>query len=115
MLIPVISILFIYLSDLSSFHEPIYEMAPYKVFAATLPLMIFLILVMFFPYILPGLALLPFTSRFTSFLSFLRELLDLERGFEPALGLGISLIAGTLPAARKLHNPARIQTLRKLQ
>jgi len=98
-LIPVISILFIYLSDLSSFHEPIYEMAPYKVFAATLPLMIFLTLVMFFPYILPGLALLPFTSRFTSFLSFLRELLDLERGFEPTLGLGISLIAGTLPAA----------------
>ena len=98
-LIPVISILFIYLSDLSSFHEPIYEMAPYKVFAATLPLLIFLTLVMFFPYILPGLALLPFTNRFTSFLSFLRELLDLERGFEPTLGLGISLIAGTLPAA----------------
>jgi len=98
-LIPVISILFIYLSDLSSFHEPIYEVAPYKVFAATLPLMIFLTLVMFFPYILPGLALLPFTSHFTSFLSFLRELLDLERGFEPTLGLGFSLIAGTLPAA----------------
>ena len=98
-LVPIISILFIYLSDLSSFHEPIYETAPYKIFAATLPLLIFLTLVMFFPYLLPGLVLLPFTDRFTSFLAFLREALGLKWGFEPSLGLGIALIVGTLPAA----------------
>ncbi|MEM3666951.1 MAG: type II secretion system F family protein [Candidatus Bathyarchaeia archaeon] len=37
LIIPAISILFIYLTDLSSFHEPLYEMGPYKVFMATMP------------------------------------------------------------------------------
>lgn len=98
-IIPVASALFIYLSDLSSFQEPIYETAPYKIFAATLPLMFFLTLVMFFPYMMPGVALLPFTDRFMGFLNFLRVFLGLQQGFEPTLGLGIALIAGTLPAA----------------
>lgn len=98
-LIPVISVLFIYLSDLSSFQEPIYETTPYKIFAATMPLTIFLTLVMFFPYLMPGTVLLPFTHEFMNFLKVLRGILGLEQGFEPALGLGVALIVGTLPAA----------------
>ncbi|MEM2028888.1 MAG: type II secretion system F family protein [Candidatus Bathyarchaeia archaeon] len=99
-LTPVISMLFIYLSDLSSFQEPIYETAPYKIYAASLPLMIFLVLEMFLIYLVPELALvLPFADQFKGFLTFLRSALGLERGFEPSLGMGIALIAGTIPAA----------------
>ncbi|MCX8170941.1 MAG: type II secretion system F family protein, partial [Candidatus Bathyarchaeota archaeon] len=99
-LIPAISMLFIYLSDLSSFQEPIYETAPYKIFMASLPLMLFLTLEMFLIYMIPELALLlPFTDQFKNFLTLLRSLLGLERGFEPSLGIGIALIVGTIPAA----------------
>lgn len=99
-IVPVLSILFIYLSDLSSFQEPIYETAPYKIFAASLPLMIFLLLEMFFIYLVPELALaLPFTDQFKGFLTFLRSIFSLELGFEPSLGMGIALIVSTIPAA----------------
>jgi flagellar protein FlaJ len=98
-LIPILSILFIYLSDLSNFQEPVYETTPYKVFAATSPLLILLLLVMFLPYILLGLTLLPITKQFTDFLTLVRSNLGLERGYEPSLGLGIALIVSTIPAA----------------
>jgi len=98
LLVPGISILFIYLTDLSSFHEPIYELGPYKVFLATSPLMIFLLLTMFFPFLVPELAL-PFTKPFTDFITLFRKTLGLERGFEASLGLALALIIGTIPAA----------------
>jgi len=98
-LIPTISILFIYLSDLSSFQEPIYETAPYTIFLASSPLLIFLLLTMFFPYLIPELRMLPFIKPFTDFLTYLRWLAGLEYGFEPSLGMGMALIASTVPAA----------------
>ncbi|MEM3479833.1 MAG: type II secretion system F family protein [Candidatus Bathyarchaeia archaeon] len=99
-IVPVLSILFIYLSDLSSFQEPIYQTAPYKIFAVSLPLMIFLLLEMFFIYLVPELALaLPFADQFKGFLTFLRSIFGLELGFEPSLGMGIALIISTIPAA----------------
>jgi flagellar protein FlaJ len=97
LLVPAISILFIYLTDLSSFHEPLYEMGPYKVFLASSPLLIFLLLTMFFPFLVQELAL-PFTQPFMGFIVFLRKSLGLERGYEAALGLSFALIIGTLPA-----------------
>jgi len=98
LIIPAISILFIYLTDLSSFQEPIYEKGPYKTFLATLPIMVFLLLTMFFPFLIPELAAASFTKPFTDFITFLRTSLGLEKGFEAALGLGLSLIIGTIPA-----------------
>ncbi|MEM3174104.1 MAG: type II secretion system F family protein, partial [Candidatus Bathyarchaeia archaeon] len=99
-MVPVLSILFIYLSDLSSFQEPIYETAPYKIFAASLPLMMFLLLEMFFIYLVPELALaLPLADQFKGFLTFLRSIFSLELGFEPSIGMGIALIISTIPAA----------------
>jgi len=97
LLVPAISILFIYLTDLSSFHEPLYEMGPYKVFLATSPLLVFLLLTLFFPFLLPELAI-PFTKPFMDFITFLRQTAGLERGFEAALGLSLALIIGTMPA-----------------
>jgi flagellar protein FlaJ len=98
LLVPAISILFIYLTDLSSFHEPLYEMGPYKVFLATTPLLVFLLLTMFFPFLVPELAL-PFTKPLTDFITLLRQTAGLEKGFEAALGLSIALVVGTTPAA----------------
>lgn len=98
-LVPVLSVLFIYLSDLSSFNEPIYETAPYKIFMASLPVMFFLIFTMFLPFLIPELALIPLVGQFKEFLTSLRALLGLEQGLEPSLGIGIALIAGTVPAA----------------
>ncbi|MEM2352249.1 MAG: type II secretion system F family protein, partial [Thermoproteota archaeon] len=98
-LVPVFSIVFIYLSDLSSFQEPIYETTPYKIFMASLPVMMFLLFTMFFPYLVPELARVPPISQFKDFLTFLRVSLNLEQGVEPSIGMGIALIAGTLPAA----------------
>ncbi|MEM3955480.1 MAG: type II secretion system F family protein [Candidatus Bathyarchaeia archaeon] len=98
-LVPVISILFMYLSDLSSFQEPIYETAPYKIFTASLPIMMFLVFTMFLPFIVPGLASMPMVNQFRDLLTSLRIMLGLEYGLEPSLGMGIALIAGTVPAA----------------
>ena len=97
-LVPAISILFIYLTDLSSFHEPLYEWGPYKVFLATSPMLFFLLITMFFPFLVPELAV-PFTKPFMDFIVLFRQTLGLERGFEAALGLSIALIIGTIPAA----------------
>ncbi|MDI9619632.1 MAG: type II secretion system F family protein [Candidatus Nezhaarchaeota archaeon] len=98
-LIPAMTMLFIYLSDLSSFSEPIYETAPHKVFAASTPLLLFLVTTMFIPYLAPEMKLLPFVKPFTDFLTWIRVALNLQMGFEPAIGLGIALIAASIPAA----------------
>ncbi|MEM1673645.1 MAG: type II secretion system F family protein [Candidatus Bathyarchaeia archaeon] len=98
-LVPVISVLFMYLSDLSSFQEPVYETMPYKIFMASLPIMLFLVFTMFLPYLMPGLTLIPLIKQTKDFLTSLRTMLGLEMGLEPSLGIGIALIAGTIPAA----------------
>ncbi|MCS7140516.1 MAG: type II secretion system F family protein [Candidatus Nezhaarchaeota archaeon] len=98
-LVPVISVIFIYLSEMSSFQEPVYETAPYKVFAASLPIMIFLMLITILPYLMPELSLMPLIREFKNFLSHLRALLNLERGLEPAIGMSLVLILGTIPSA----------------
>ncbi len=98
-IMPVLSILFIYLADLSSFQEPVYETAPYKVYAATMPLTFFLVIVMFLPFLVPELtAAMPIAKPFKNLLTSFRELLGLDRGVEPAIGLGIALVVGTIPA-----------------
>jgi flagellar protein FlaJ len=96
---PVLSIFFIYLADISSFQEPVYETTPYKVYAATMPFTFFLVMVMFLPFVVPELtAAMLFAKPFKDFLTWLREVLGLDRGVEPAMGLGIALIVGTIPA-----------------
>ena len=98
-ILPILSILFIYLADLSSFQEPVYETAPYRVYTATMPLTFFLVLAMFLSFVIPELVVaMPLAKPFKDFLTSLRELLGLDRGVEPAIGLGIALIAGTIPA-----------------
>lgn len=99
LILPIISALFIYLADLSSFHEPVYETKPYKVYAASMPLLFLLFFAMVLPYMLPEIANLPFIKPFTDFLTATRMLFGLEKGYEPAFGMTIALVAATIPAA----------------
>jgi flagellar protein FlaJ len=97
-LAPFMSIAFIYLADSQQMHEPVSEWGPYKVFAATSPLMVILILLMFFPFAFPEMAL-PFSKPFTEFISWLSTSIGLERGYEASIGLAFALLVGTVPAA----------------
>ncbi len=98
-ILPGISILFIYLSDLFSFQEPIYEKAPYKVFAALTPLLVVFLITMVFPYMVPELATIPLIKSSTAFLTTVKTFLGLKRGYEPALGMAIALTITAIPAA----------------
>jgi flagellar protein FlaJ len=96
--VPATSIAFIYFADAESVHEPVNEWGPYKVFFATFPVTMFLLLTMFVPFAAPGLSL-PFSEPMANTVVWIRQLLGLERGYEAALGMSIALLAGTIPAA----------------
>jgi flagellar protein FlaJ len=97
-ILPLISLLFVYLSDSQQLSRPINDWRPYKVFLATLPLTIFLIITMFVPFAVPSLTL-SIATPFTGFIVWLRNALQLSMGYNAALGMGIALLAGSIPAA----------------
>jgi len=97
-MLPVTSLMFIYLADVSQPRNPINEWLPYKVFLATSPLTILLALTMFLPFAVPEIPTLPFAGPFMGLSTAVCSLLGLERGHEAAMGLGLSLVIGTLPA-----------------
>lgn len=96
--VPTIAIAFIYLADSNQIQEPVNEWGPYKVLAATSPIMIFLLLTMFTPFAMAGLGL-PFSKPFEEFIISLRTLIGLQKGYEAAIGLSIALLVWTIPAA----------------
>lgn len=96
-IVPAVSILFIYLADSQQLSEPVNEWGPYKVILATMPIFIFSLLVMFVPFAAPEITL-PFAKPFEAFITWLRVTLSLERGFEAALGLALSLLIIAIPA-----------------
>lgn len=97
-IVPIISILFIYMGDMSAFHEPINEWGPYKVLLATSPIFMFMLLTMFVPFAAPEIA--PgFHQPFSNAIIWLRQVLALERGYEASLGIALALIVWTAPAA----------------
>jgi flagellar protein FlaJ len=97
-LVPAMAIAFIYLADSNQINQPINEWGPYKVFFATMPFMVFVLLTMFIPFAAPGLTL-PFSQPFTDAVIWLRTAIGLERGYEAAIGMAIALLIGTIPAA----------------
>lgn len=97
LIVPVVSMLFIYLSDSQQISQPVSDWAPYKVFFATLPIMFFLILTMSLPFATQ--TTLPFAPPFAGFVTWLRSALGLQQGYEAAIGMGIALLAGSIPAA----------------
>ena len=97
-LVPGMAIAFIYLSDSNQIQEPVNEWGPYKVLAATSPIMILLTLTIFVPFAAPALSL-PFTQPFVDSIVTLRSLMGLQQGYEAALGLSIVLLVWMTPAA----------------
>ncbi len=96
-IVPVLSMLFIYLSDSQQMNPPLNDWRTYKVFFAALPVTAFLALVMFVPFAF-GIEL-PFAAPFMSFVSAVASAAGLARGYESAIGLGIALLASCIPAA----------------
>jgi len=101
-LLPMISILYLLIMDLSQPKYPSQDNRVYKIFLTSLPLMFFLAFGMFFPFIAAFnfLRSLPPFSILAMFVEFLaRRVMNLETGFEPAIGLCLAMIIGTLPPA----------------
>jgi len=98
-LLPIISVLFLYLSDASQPRYPVSEWGPYKIYALSLPVIVVLGSLLALPFMATELYGLPFTRPFTDFMMAFRTLIGMERGTEAALGLGIAFIAGTVPGA----------------
>ncbi len=97
-IVPTLAMLFIFLSDAQQISQPLSEWGPYKVFFATSPIMLFLILTMFLPFAAPQLAP-PFAKPFMDFITLFRQTLGLDIGYEATLGMGVALLAGSIPAA----------------
>ena len=98
-LIPIVSIFFIYLADTSQISYPASYKDRYIVFLLSFPPMLFLMLFMCFAFLFEMLSNRPFAKFFMNISSLLITKLGLPEGFEPSIGMGIALIAGTLPAA----------------
>ncbi|MGA2680946.1 MAG: type II secretion system F family protein [Candidatus Bathyarchaeia archaeon] len=97
-ILPLISLLFIYLSDSQQISRPLNDWRTYKVFLATLPLTLFLIITMFVPFAASSLTL-SFAAPFAGFIVWLGNVLRLSAGYDAALGMGIALLVGAIPAA----------------
>ena len=97
-LVPLMGIIFLFVSDTQQVSQPLSELRPYKVFLATSPIFIFLILAMYVPFAAPALTL-PFAPPFMSFISWFKNSLGLASGYEAGLGMGFALLAAAIPGA----------------
>ncbi len=98
LLVPIISLLFIYVSDAQQMNPPLSDWRTYKIFFATLPFTILAAFAMFVPFIAQELVL-PFAPPFMSAISSITAALALPKGYEAAIGLGITLLVACVPAA----------------
>jgi flagellar protein FlaJ len=97
LIVPIISMLFIYISDSQQISHPLNDWSTYKVLLAALPLSIFLALTIFLPFASGANAglITPLTNAIIS----LRVILGLPRGYEASIGLAFVLLATAIPAA----------------
>ncbi len=97
-ILPLISIAFMYIGERIQINYPISHWKTYIVFLATLPFGIFLITQMVFPFLpnAPKVVVIPLLRDFVSSLQSKFGFMD---GSKPALGLTISLIAISIPIA----------------
>ncbi len=90
-LVPIIAMIFLFISDSQQVSQPISEWRPYKAFFATIPVVVFLLLTMFVPFAAPELEL-PFARPFMDFITWLRTTMGLSFGYEAGLGMGLTLL-----------------------
>jgi flagellar protein FlaJ len=92
-LVPILAMLFLFVSDSQQISHPISDWRPYKAFAVIIPVLVFLLLVMYVPFAAPDFTL-PIAGPFMSFITWLRTSVGLELGYESGLGMGVALLFG---------------------
>jgi archaeal flagellar protein FlaJ len=90
-LVPFIGLLFIFIADTQQISPPLNDWRTYKVFFASIPLLIILLFVFFIPFAAPD-ATLPFAAPFVALVTAIRQGVGLERGYEAGIGMGLSLL-----------------------
>jgi flagellar protein FlaJ len=95
-MVPLLAVLFLFISDTQQLSQPISASGPYKVFFAASPIFIFLLLTMYLPFAAPSLTL-PFAPPFMSVIKWLRNFMGLAAGYESGLGMAVALIAAAIP------------------
>ena len=93
-IMPFISVIFVYAGDASQFNYPISNWKPYYVFAAMIPIGLALASQMVMPVFSPGFLVFP---PLFDFVVWLRNLFNFAEGTEAALGLAVTLIIISLP------------------
>ena len=94
-LVPAVAMVFLFISDNQQLSKPVSEWRPYKAFLATIPIIVFLLLVLFLPFAAPELAL-PFAQPFMNFVTWFRISMGLSYGYEAGLGMGLALLIGSV-------------------
>ncbi len=93
-LVPIVAMIFLFISDSQQVSQPLSEWRPYKAFLATTPIVVFLFLTMFLPFAAPQLTL-PFAIPFMNFITWLRTTMGLGYGYEAGLGMGLTLLVAS--------------------
>jgi len=94
-MLPLISILFIYLGDIFQPRYPVTDWRPYKVFLFTLPITVILSLAFVFPFYFDELKII--FGGFISILNYIREIMGLDEGFLLPIGLSVTIIVTCIP------------------
>lgn len=99
-LLPFMSLLFIYFGDALQINYPTYQKKIYLTIALTLPLSILLLTQLVLPYFTKGI---PVIHPFDKIIPTLKSIFEFEEGTEPALGMALSLSIILLPSIVTTH------------
>lgn len=102
-IMPFISVLFIFAGDMSQFNYPISNWKPYYVFAVMIPLGLGLASQMVFPAFSPDFLVFP---PLFDFVVWLRKLFNFAEGTEASLGLAVTLVFVSIPVYISDHMTA---------
>lgn len=98
--LPFFSIIFLWLIDVTQPKYPMEDNSPYIVFAATaVPIMALLVPGFYVSFLVPALTTIPPFNFLNEFITNLRIYFNLEKGYEPTLGVTLALLIATIPAA----------------
>ncbi|MCS7143355.1 MAG: type II secretion system F family protein [Aigarchaeota archaeon] len=97
LLLPLISVIFLYLADISQIKYPYYDMRPYRVLLISIIPSSIVLIALLAPYISPELSLI--FSPVNVFKYILIDYFGISRGFDLAISIAVSLIVLFIPPA----------------
>jgi flagellar protein FlaJ len=92
---PFLSVVFIYAGDASQFNYPVSNWKPYYVFFASIPFALFLASQMVLPFFDPKFTMIP---AFPAIVTWLRTVINGAEGTEASIGVTLTLIFVSIPA-----------------